>query len=394
MNTNDIFKLFNENTFLRPPYEYDPKKTTYYNDLELRLKKFVESFDNLPKQGVGEKLKKYKKDVQIINSIILTSLKNYSIGNYKAAYNGIDRIFKLQLIRENIDLLSSKITHFSKDANSPKFSLYRVRVSDVPITTHSEMFHIPLNKRHLVGHQRYSMAGLPCLYLGTSIYICWKEMGEPNLNSVYISEFNIANKEIAKKIKVLNLAYNLESLYDKNYNYLFDNDINEDLAIAYLLFFPILLSCSYVRAYKKATFHVEYIIPNMIFQWLCSKESEFEGICYLSTVSKHTKLSQITRNYVFPAFSKKTYAASRYKVLDKSPELKEFSTTLAENFSFSNPISWQLLSTLPFEKNSRNEFRCTNGDIDTCIIENYECTEFSIAEKKIKKYSTIKQLNA
>ena len=44
---------------------------------------------------------------------------------------------------------NSKLFHFSKD----------------------EMFHIPYEKRNLVGNQRFSLSGLPCLYLGGSSYI-------------------------------------------------------------------------------------------------------------------------------------------------------------------------------------------------------------------------------
>ena len=56
---------------------------------------------------------------------------------------------------------NSKLFHFSKD----------------------EMFHIPYEKRNLVGNQRFSLSGLPCLYLGGSSYICWEELGRKDLSS-------------------------------------------------------------------------------------------------------------------------------------------------------------------------------------------------------------------
>ena len=56
---------------------------------------------------------------------------------------------------------NSKLYHYSKD----------------------EMFHIPFEKRHLVGNQRFSLAGIPCLYLGGSSYICWEELGRKDFST-------------------------------------------------------------------------------------------------------------------------------------------------------------------------------------------------------------------
>ena len=47
---------------------------------------------------------------------------------------------------------NNKLFHFSKD----------------------EMFHIPYDKRNLIGNQRFSISGTPCLYIGGSSYICWE----------------------------------------------------------------------------------------------------------------------------------------------------------------------------------------------------------------------------
>ena len=66
---------------------------------------------------------------------------------------------------------NSKLFHFSKD----------------------EMFHIPYDKRHLVGNQRYSLSGLPCLYLGGSAYICWEELGRKDFNTTNFCGYSLKN---------------------------------------------------------------------------------------------------------------------------------------------------------------------------------------------------------
>lgn len=50
---------------------------------------------------------------------------------------------------------------------SPGFPMYKCRENAKLFHfTKDEMFHIPYDKRNLVGNQRYSLSGLPCLYLG------------------------------------------------------------------------------------------------------------------------------------------------------------------------------------------------------------------------------------
>lgn len=46
------------------------------------------------------------------------------------------------------------------------------------------MFHIPFELRGKAATQRYSIPGLPSLYLGSSCYICWEELHRPDLNTV------------------------------------------------------------------------------------------------------------------------------------------------------------------------------------------------------------------
>ena len=69
---------------------------------------------------------------------------------------------------------NTKLFHFSKD----------------------EMFHIPYDKRNLVGNQRFSLSGLPCLYLGGSSYICWEELGRKDLSSTNYCGYSLKEDSI------------------------------------------------------------------------------------------------------------------------------------------------------------------------------------------------------
>ena len=69
----------------------------------------------------------------------------------------------------------------------------------------------------------------------------------------------------------------------------------EDRSIrtAYLLWYPLIASCSYIRVNKKDPFAAEYIIPQLLMQWvrneMCSKQNngceKLVGIRYFSCSS-------------------------------------------------------------------------------------------------------------
>jgi len=56
-------------------------------------------------------------------------------------------------------------------------TLFRARwKSDFDPKSIKEFYHVPFSKRHLVGSQRFSIPGLPLLYLGSSILTVEKEL--------------------------------------------------------------------------------------------------------------------------------------------------------------------------------------------------------------------------
>ena len=54
-------------------------------------------------------------------------------------------------------------------------NLYRMRISKETLSK-EKMFHVPFNMREKVSSARFSIPGFPCLYLGTSLEVCWNEI--------------------------------------------------------------------------------------------------------------------------------------------------------------------------------------------------------------------------
>lgn len=128
---------------------------------------------------------------------IINVLKLYRLGNI------VDASIKLFSILDKM----KPYLMFDYTGNFHKDSYFRIRKVDEKQNNfeRNEMFHIPLNKNHLIGTERYSMPGYPCLYLATQIELCWYECGQPN--EFYISKFGIPDEE-DNSLKLIDFSEN------------------------------------------------------------------------------------------------------------------------------------------------------------------------------------------
>ncbi|EOU1298366.1 hypothetical protein ACNSWB_003805 [Cronobacter sakazakii] len=267
---------------------------------------------------------------EVQNCIALT-MTSFLSGNIKLAYDTFDKTFSNRNIYKHLRRISVPLSNLCND----KKPLFRVRKSENPLDKRKDLFHIPFSKRHLVSAQRYSVAGLPCLYLGTSIYICWQEMDKPDLGKLFISSFTTTNS----KSQVLNLA--AEFLYHRMRSTPYSEDIsfkNNSLKISYLILWPLIAACNYKKTDGNSSFIQEYIIPNLLMQWISTKDSTpISGIAYRSTkFSKSTQSPQAV-NIVLPP------------KVDYFQTIKyDFCPTLCSIFEITTPVSWQILKTLDY----------------------------------------------
>ena len=138
------------------------------------------------------------------------------------------------------------------------------------------MLHIPFNKREIIKSQRFSIPGLPCLYLGNTTYDCWIELGRP---ADYM--FNVSPALLDNTQKVLNLAVSIRYFYE----YLTPKDTC-DVAemkkeMLTLLKLVILNICTSYRVINDdRNFKSEYIVSQMIM--LACKRRGLDGIAYFS----------------------------------------------------------------------------------------------------------------
>ncbi|EPY7163905.1 TPA: hypothetical protein PIO38_001981 [Klebsiella pneumoniae] len=383
----EIFNKLIENIFfdesLNPPFDL---KKDIVSDFDERCNKYIEL------------LTKYKESYStkarldlLINRVIdlrdgiKNCLQDFLSGDIKEAYVSLENTLETEKIYKHIQHITIPLQSI---CNRQK-PLYRVRKSDTPLSSRKEIFHIPFSKRHLVGAQRYSVDGLPCLYLGTSLYVCWQEMNKPDFDKLYISAFTTNDN----KSKILNFAPSLLNNISQ------DDSTTTNLVqrkISYLTLWPLIIACSYTKTHPESKFTQEYIVSNLLMQWISQRiKSQIVGIAYFSTHMKKSKNSTKSINVVFPP--KSTYKQT--VDFDYSPKLSSL-------FNFTPPVSWQVLKTLDYQlaiEKTQEQIEAINHlenkeiisgikDFDEELIKLYPLTDFYKLEVYIDRlfdYNTI-----
>ncbi|EAB0190165.1 hypothetical protein AEW27_15940 [Salmonella enterica subsp. enterica serovar Montevideo] len=380
----ELEKLFDNilrKSSIRPPIEVG-KNNDLISDFHSKCEKFKDCLKEYLTNNdkiLAHRVRSRLKVIQSLQDGIINCLECFLTGDIKSAYDCFELMLKPQFISRHIKNICIPLTEM---CNSQR-PLFRVRKSDRPLSTRKDIFHIPFNQRHLVRAQRYSVAGLPCLYLGTSLYICWREMDKPDFDKLYISSF-ITDKEDDKSL-LLNLSADFlykTRLFLKRKNAPKPIEkYSTSTMLSYLALWPLILACNYLKKHNDASFIQEYIIPNLLMQWISRdiNNNIIIGIAYRSTKLPANTDSRKGINVVLPP-------KARYEDIKGY----DFCPVLSDKFKFTPPVSWQVLKTLEYvplrqsfsdRENLSEELRRKKsweimGNIDDEILSIYKLSDF------------------
>lgn len=282
-------------------------------------------------------------EIRKVCSFLIQSVDDYLNGfpaKALEAFNKVMKILKdhpLHIYQKSVS--KNEDTIENKEQNDIR--LFRaVRVSDNIPYDRTRVFHTPFDLRAKVSTSRFSIAGFPSLYLSTSLELCCEEINadinnELIIASVFKMERYIENSGVG--IQVIELGIKPQDFLT------FDNKIEnkrlnrvrqilgaDEIKSNYLLWYPLIAACSFIRVNKKDPFAAEYIIPQLLMQWVRNEIIEREnnkviGIRYFSCAS--LKASDMGLNYVFPASGR-----------IKAPKFFPYSLTLAQAFHLTEPV--------------------------------------------------------
>lgn len=297
---------------------------------------------------------------QICNDI-LEVVNEYLCGFPAEAYKKFEKTMQI-LFKNPLKIYKKSGWSAAFDYGDPLHLFRVVNVSEDINHHRTRVFHTPFTLRSKVSTSRYSIAGFPSLYLGTCIDLCMEEIhNNPYSNYAICSRFELIRDLVQTdtEIDVIELGIKPQDFFvdiDKSndyYDFVNHRKINIDLLQsktvkkAYLLWYPLIAACSFIRANKQDPFAPEYIIPQLLMQWIRKhyNGNRLMGIRYFSCSSE--RASDLGFNYVFPTSG---------KPCDSTP----YCSVLSKSFKLTNPIFI-------------HEFNDTN-----------DCQKFLISDKDLK----------
>lgn len=204
---------------------------------------------------------------------IIKSLKQYYAGDLIRAHNLIYKLVK-DCCNNNeyaVSNINNSISFQNSISGNKEVQFFRARLNEKVISYKAdEMLHIPFDKRSLVQTERFSIPGLPCLYLGTTSYICWLEMDSP---ADY--RFNVSPVILDNTQKIFNLTVSKQFLYN-----CFDSFEDEQQLNKAFKLFMLNIATSFIVKQDNRSFKSEYIISQMMM--LACKKMKLNGIAYYS----------------------------------------------------------------------------------------------------------------
>lgn len=267
-----------DHELLRLPKDWSAKYDSYKQALLSTGEEYLELLEQLDEKDISGKdliigelcksdlIEVATKVFQAANGCVRTYLDK---GNPHEAFNIFREAF---VIKENVrkSIQPSYLIDFCKVDEIQ----YRLR-KGIKDGHQKELFHAPFELRHILDTNRYSIPGYPTLYLANSVYTAYKELGEPSYDNLYV--FRVTN---------IDGFFPKEPLLDLR------NEPKGPSIVSIYKFlgrWPLIMACNYKVAYPDAKFKAEYVLPQIVFQWVKNKytigEDEISplGVCYPST---------------------------------------------------------------------------------------------------------------
>lgn len=245
---------------LYAPFEVE-KDNDYYPDLQKRFSKLKKD---------AESAKADEESIKIINkftSKIMEALRKYYYGKVSSSHMIIKNLVK-NCLDSGLAVTNINSTVAFLGSVDTELQLFRARTGDPKGYPAKEMLHLPYSMRSKTGNYRFSIPGLPSLYLGNSSYACWLELGLPSA-----SEFNVSPVALDGKQRIFNLV-----IMNRDHHLL--NDYSADKVHSWLKLLIFMVATSYRVKEKNRTFKSEYNISQSIM--LACKSYGLDGIAYYS----------------------------------------------------------------------------------------------------------------
>lgn len=243
--------------------------------------------------------------VRSLNQALILAIQRYfNQGSPSVAYRRFAEFFAQSIKGQQYAMLSPDSFLSSKTLRDNDV-LYRLRLESSYVPDAAGMFHIPFDRRYLVGNQRFSISGYPCLYAASSIYLGYQELRQPGWTpNLYAAKLRAIPNEIGP-IVLLDLRNHVNEMrrkhLDKPHSY-------DGQLLKFFATWPLVMATS-VPVRDSDRFHEEYVIPQLVLEWVNAPGPNggrrfFSGIAFSSSRVHPTNPTYATAyNVVIPAHS-------------------------------------------------------------------------------------------
>ena len=307
----------------------------FYSELYLLLKEY--------QTRIGNRIEdqKIRKNVRTVCQKVCLAVSETFHGNPSRAYDAVD---------DALRMLTKDYECFIGEKELPK-KLYRAAdVGDKAVHDRKRVFHVPFHLRSKMSTTRYSIPGYPSLYLGTSLELNCEEIHKsPKDDTVMAArfEYGVISYEDAvfqfqKTLCLIDLSVKPQDFQEQKTSprreLLKSHDLLKNPK-RYLLWYPLIAACSFIRINREDPFAAEYVVPQLVTQWAKKMEvieeddedsSDFGalcGVCYFSCLSE--KASEKGLNFAFPSSGSDVFTFD---------DLKNYCPILAANFTLTEPV--------------------------------------------------------
>ncbi len=316
-----------------------PKKNDNESFIDLlhdTFELFLQTIEKIDEGTIKAEITKNLPTLKAFCNCLVQSVTSYYEGLPAKAYYEFEEA--MNLIENNLSIKEETENMVGKSK-----PFYRARVGNSIQFSKGEMFHIPFHKREYATTNRFSIPGFPCLYLSSSIYVCWEELKRPDINKIQVSKFTLENKNF--KILDISLTANSVIRYlESSATIIQGNSLivlagierqesfnrSNKLSIKFLNSWPLVAACSIKVKKQDGAFKPEYIFPQFLLQWV-TKNKKVDGIKYCSieaNISPKVDNSKLI-NYAIPV---------------KKINTTGYCESLVDSFSFTEPVSWEILT--------------------------------------------------
>lgn len=245
---------------LYAPFSVD-SDSEYYPNLRYRYKVYYDTCRNAGADDESLRIvKKYSEKV-------LKAIRTYYKGGVSSAHMMLKNLVR-GCMDDPLAVCGINDNKAFLGTAGSELQLFRARTGDPTGFSAREMLHIPFSKRGKIGSYRFSIPGVPSLYLCNSSYGCWIEMGQPAER-----EFNVSPVVLDGTQRLFNLAVmgREERLLGEG---------NMERVHTWLKLMILMFATSFRVCEEGRNFKSEYIISQSVM--LACAELGLDGVVYFS----------------------------------------------------------------------------------------------------------------